>query len=197
MAHTEGADNWVEVTGNSGINSGNVSITPGSDISTTVGMTIASLGAGSINIAPVSGSSVITAPIFRPADGEPILTKIPAPTTATTATDLTEAQLLGGIHVKTPTAAQNLQVPTGTQISTAVAATAVGGNLAVGDSFDWTMINLGGTGDDVTITVDTGVTFVGDVVMRPVANADTEQAGQATWRFRNTAANTWIGYRVA
>ena len=102
---------------------------------------------------------------------------------------MTEAQLLGGIHVKTPAAAQNFQVSTGTEISAAV-----GAGLAVGDSFDFTLINLGGAGDIVSLTVDTGVTFVGSVTIDD-AGADVNSSG--VFRFRNTAANTWIAYRIA
>ena len=142
-----------------------------------------------------AGQTTVGPIIDRPADGTPNLNKVPAPTTGTTATDMTEAQLLGGIHVKTPTAAQNLQVPTGTEISAAVLA--VQPDFAVGDSFDFTLINLGGTGDIVTLTVDTGVTFVGYAGVHPSADGATLPTSSGTFRFRNTAANTWVGYRVS
>ena len=118
-------------------------------------------------VAPVELTEALA--IHTP-DGTPVLTKVPAPSTGTTETDMTEAELLGGIHVKTPTAAQNLQVPTGTEISAAV--TAVQPEFAIGDSFDFTLINLGGTGDIVTLTVDTGVTFVGYMGEDEVFGAD-------------------------
>ena len=132
--------------------------------------------------------------IFRPANGAPILTKVAAPTTSTTETDMTEAQLLGGIHSKTPTAAQNFQVPTATEILAAIRS-----GIAAGDSFEFTLINIGGAGDDVTLTVDTGVTFVGDAVCRPLADADTDGTGSATFRFRCVALDTptFVGYRVS
>ncbi len=128
----------------------------------------------------------------RPADGQPVLRKIPVPSTATTATSMTEAELLGGIHVKTPSAAQNLQVPNGTEISAALVA--AGLVVAIGDSFDFTLINLGGAGDIVTLTVDTGVTFVGSVI---VDDAGVDITSSGTFRFRNTAANVWVGHRIA
>jgi hypothetical protein len=135
------------------------------------------------------GQKVSGAIQHRPVDGAPLLKKVPVPTTSTTATDMTEAFLLGGIHVKTPTAAQDFQVPDGTEISAAI-----GADLEVGDSFDFTLINLGGAGDIVTLIVDTGVTFVGAVEVDD-AGADITSSG--TFRFRNTGANTWVGYRVA
>ena len=141
----------------------------------------------------VTGDTVLTGQItLRQTAGDPIMTKVSAPSVSTTSTDMTETELLGGMHVKTPSAAQNWQVPTGTEISAALPSTP-----AVGDSFEFTVINLGGAADDITITVATGVTFVGDVVMRPVADAATDGTGSATWRFRNTAANVWVGYRIS
>ncbi len=140
----------------------------------------------------LDGHTVVGPNIRRPADGSPILTKVPAASTATTATDMTEAELLGGMHVKTPSAAQDLQVPTGTEISAALVAAGV--TPAVGDSFDFTLVNLGGAGDIVTLIVDTGVTFIGSVTVDD-AGADINSSG--TFRFRNTAANVWVAHRVA
>lgn len=130
--------------------------------------------------------------ITRPADGTPNLNKIPAPTTGTTSVAMTEAQLLGGIHIKTPTAAQDFQLPTGAEISAAVLA--VQPNFAIGDSFDFALVNLGGAGFIVTITGDTGSTLVGSATIDD-AGADVNSSG--LFRFRNTAADTWIGYRIA
>lgn len=128
----------------------------------------------------------------RPADGQPILTKIPVPSVSTTSVDMTEAQLLGGIHVKTPTAAQEFQVPTGAEISAAVIASGL--RLEIGDSFDFTLINLGSATDIVTLTVAAGVTFVGSVTVDDPA-ADVNSSG--TFRFQNTAANVWVAHRVS
>lgn len=140
-----------------------------------------------------TGGRTASGPLIdRPADGAPLLKKVPAPSTGTTSVAMTEAQLLGGIHVKTPAAAQEFQVPDGTEISAAVLA--VQPDFAIGDSFDFTLINLGGAGFIVTLTVDTGVTFVGSVTVDD-PGADVNSSG--TFRFRNTAANTWIAYRVA
>ena len=118
-----------------------------------------------------------------------------APETATDTASLTDAQMLSGILVGTPAAAAAYTVRTGTQLSAAIVA--IHPNLTVGDTFDLSIINIGGTGDDITLTAATGISIVGDAVVGPVADVATEQAGQGTFRFRNTAANTWVAYRVS
>lgn len=104
---------------------------------------------------------------------------------------LTAAQILNGIYVHTITTGRTLTTPTGAQISAGCPAA-----LAVGDSFDFTLITVGTGADDiVTLTAGDGnVTFVGVVTVGPnIAGTDT---ASATWRFRNTGTNTWIGYRL-
>jgi hypothetical protein len=69
--------------------------------------------------------------------------------------------------------------------------------LATGDSFDFSLITIGTGADDiVTLTAgDANVTFVGVVAVGPnIAGTDT---ASGTWRFRNTGASTWVGYRLA
>lgn len=142
----------------------------------------------------VTGLSTLNgATILRTPDGSPIVTKVKVPSTSTTGTSMTEAELFGGIHVKTPSAAQNFQVPTGTEID-AEFLSVMGVAVAAGDSFDLTIVNLGGAGDILTLTVDTGVTFVGSVLIDD-AGADITSSG--TFRFRNVSAAVWIAYRVA
>jgi hypothetical protein len=111
------------------------------------------------------------------------------PETATDDASLTDAQMLSGILVCTPTAAAAYTVRTGTQIEAAL-----GGTLATGDSFDLTVINLGGAGDIITMTVAAGVTFVGSVTIDD-PGADINSSG--TFRFVRGAANTFVAYRVA
>jgi hypothetical protein len=119
-----------------------------------------------------------------------------APETATDTATLTAAQHLSGILVATPTAAAAYTMLTGTQLQTALLL--VHPNLTAGDCFDLTIINIGGTGDDITLTAPaSGITIVGDAVVRPSADSATEQAGQGTFRFRYTAANTFVAYRVS
>ena len=118
-----------------------------------------------------------------------------APETSADTATLTDAQMLSGILVATPTAAANYTVRTGAQLEAAVLA--AGFQLQNGDCFDLTIINIGGSADDITLLVAAGITFVGEVVLRPGADAGTEHGGQGTWRFRRTAADTFIAYRVA
>ncbi len=138
------------------------------------------------------GQIVSGAVVQRPGASQPVITKIEVPSTSTTGVAMTEAELLGGIHVKTPTAAPEFLVPTGTEISDALIAAGI--TPLVGDSFDFALINLGSAGDIVTLTVDTGVTFVGSVTIDD-PGADVNSSG--LFRFQNTAANVWVGHRVA
>lgn len=133
---------------------------------------------------------------LRPADGTPILTKVPAPSTGTTSVDMLEADLLSGIHVKTPVAAQDFQLPTGAEISAAILA--VLPNFAVGDSFDFSLVNLGGVGDIVTITTAaSGTTVVGYMGIHPAADGATLGTSAGLFRVRNTGADTWTFHRIA
>jgi hypothetical protein len=118
--------------------------------------------------------------------------KMPAPQTATDTASLTDAQMIGGILVATPTAAAAYTVRTGTQLKAALPAT-----LAADDAFDLVIINIGGTGDDITLTAATDITIVGDPVVRPSADSGTEQAGQGTFRFRFVTGTTFVAYRIA
>ena len=112
-----------------------------------------------------------------------------SPQTATDTASLTDAQILSGILVCTPSAAATYTMRTGTQIEAAL-----GGTLASGDSFDLSIINLGGAGDIITMAVADGVTFVGSLLIDD-AGADVTSSG--TFRFVRGAANTFVGYRVA
>lgn len=115
-----------------------------------------------------------------------------APQTATATVTLTSAQMLGGLLVATPTSAAAYMTLTGTQIEAALA-----GDVQTGEYFDLTIINLGGTGDDITYTAGADVTVVGDPVVGPVADVATEQMSSGTFRHRRSAANTFIAYRIA
>lgn len=118
--------------------------------------------------------------------------KMPAPQTATDTASLSDAQMTGGVLVGTPTAAAAYTVRTGTQLKAALPT-----DLAGDDAFDLVIINLGGTGDDITLTPDTDITIVGNAVVGPIADVATEQECQATFRFRFVSGTTFIAYRVA
>lgn len=93
---------------------------------------------------------------------------------------LTGADILGGIVTSTTASAVAATLDTGTVMDTQ-------GNFAVGDSFDWTVINTGGS-NAFTVTAATGHTIVGSGA---VANSTS-----ASFRTRKTAANTFITYRL-
>ncbi|KKM76968.1 hypothetical protein LCGC14_1374770 [marine sediment metagenome] len=113
-----------------------------------------------------------------------------APTTATGTVTLTAAQMLGGIIVATPTAVATYTTLTGTLLEAALPS-----GIVNDDSFELTIINLGGAGDIITMVAGaTGITFVGSVL---IDDAGVDITSSATFRFRRSAANTFIAYRIA
>ena len=116
------------------------------------------------------------------------LAKQGAPATATDTATLTVAQVLAGIILATPTSAADYTLPTGADLEAALPT-----DIATGDSFDLTIINLGGSGDDITILAGVGITVTGggSVVVTVAAPA------QGTFRFRRTGSGTFQMYRVA
>jgi hypothetical protein len=112
--------------------------------------------------------------------------------TATATATLTVAQVLNGLLVATPAAAVNYTLPTGTLLD-------AGASLSIGDSVEWTIINLA---TDVTyiITVVAGTdhTVVGQMACCSNATATGVVHGSsARFKTRKTAANTFVTYRVA
>lgn len=118
--------------------------------------------------------------------------KMPAPQTATDTASLSDAQMTGGVLVGTPTAAAAYTVRTGTQLLAALPT-----DIAADDAFDLVIINLGGTGDDITLTAATDITIVGDPVVGPIADVATEQMSSGTFRFRYVTGTTFVAYRIA
>jgi len=104
-----------------------------------------------------------------------------APTAKTAAATLTPAELATEIITYTG-AAVNLTLPLGTDIENAFT------SMKVNSSFDFTIINIGGT-NAATVTANTGCTIVGVAAV----SANTS----ATWRVRKTADNTFVFYRIA
>lgn len=115
--------------------------------------------------------------------------KLGTPATETNTASLTDAQMIAGLLVGTPTSAAAYTVRTGTQLKAALPT-----DLVAGDSFDLTIINLGAsTGRSITLTAATDITIVGDAVVK--ANAD--GASQATFTFRFVTGTTFVAYRTA
>ena len=104
-----------------------------------------------------------------------------APIAKTAAATLTAAELAAGISTYTG-AAVNLTMPLGTDLDAAF------GSMKVNSSFDFYIINIGGT-NAATVTANTGVTLVG--VAAVAANT------ACNWRVRKTADATYVAYRIA
>jgi len=113
--------------------------------------------------------------------GEVILGTQQAPVAKTAAATLTAAELATGIITYTG-AAVNLTMPLGTDLDAAFS------SMKVNSSFDFHIINIGGT-NAATVTANTGVTLVG------VAAVSANTA--CNWRVRKTADATYVAYRVA
>ena len=104
-----------------------------------------------------------------------------APTAKTAAATLTAAELATGIITYNGAAAA-LTLPLGTDIEAAFS------SMKVNSSFDFHIINIGGT-NAATVTANTGVTLVG------VAAVSANTA--CNWRVRKTADSTFVAYRIA
>lgn len=108
-----------------------------------------------------------------------------APATATDTATLTAAQVLNGIILATPTAAAAYTLPTVANLEAALS------SAIVGNTVDFTVINLASSNYDITMTTNTGwtVTSGGVVVV--------QEASSATFRGRKTGDGTWQLYRLA
>ena len=107
----------------------------------------------------------------------------PTPTSKATGATLTVAELQTRIITVTSANAVALTLPTGTLMDGGMPA-----GIAVNESFDWTIINLGSASGAVTITAGTGHTVVGNMVVAISTSGN--------FRSRRTAANTWVTYRL-
>lgn len=112
---------------------------------------------------------------------EVILGTQTAPVAKTAAATLTPAELATGIINYNGTAS-NLTVPLGVDLDAAF------GSMKVNSSFDFFIINTGGT-NAATVTANTGCTLVG------VAAVSANTA--CNWRVRKTADATYVFYRIA
>lgn len=115
-----------------------------------------------------------------------------APTAKTVTAAITAAELITGLITTTGVTAPSIhQLPTGTLLDAEIP------GVAVGDSFDFTIINTGtGVSDDATITVNTDVTIVGNPTIGALTDG-TIISGSGRFRARRSAANTWVVYRIA
>ena len=115
-----------------------------------------------------------------------------APTAKTVTATLSAANILGGLVTTTGATGPSIhQLPTGTAIDLVIP------SAVANDSFDFSLINTGtGAGTDATITVNTGVTIVGNPTAGSLVDA-TVDTGSARFRVRKTATATYVVYRIA
>lgn len=182
---TAGTGGEATATGDNGGIAGDIIITAGKGGATadaTVGKS------GAIILRPGGTSAAPLQAVMR-------TMAIPGGDAAGTAT-LTTADMLGGVYVNTPSGSVAVTTPTGQQLTDAIGLVADGGSLVVGDSFDFTLINLGTTTQVVTLTAGaSGMSLVGFAAIDP--GVALEGSGTSMWRFRYTSADTWVGYRIA
>lgn len=114
---------------------------------------------------------------------EPLLFIQGAPTALAAGATATAAQLVNGLFVFNGTAG-NLVLPT-----VALLEADVSSAEKVNSAFDFIVINADATTDDVTLTVGTGWTIVGNPI---VAEATSGQ-----FRARKTGDGAWTCYRIA
>jgi len=106
-----------------------------------------------------------------------------APTALTAAATATVAQLVNGLFTFNGTAG-NLTLPTVAELEAGIPnATRV--NIA----FDFYIINIDATTDDVTVAAGTGWTLVGSMVVTETTSGH--------FRARKTGVGTWTLYRIS
>jgi hypothetical protein len=115
-----------------------------------------------------------------------------SPTAKTTSTTLTAQELGAGIITVNQGGGSTsaLQLPDGTALDTAFS------NFTTNDAFDFSVINISTVAaEDASITVNTGVTIVGNADIASNAAATDKSSGR--FRLRKTGTATWTAYRIA
>jgi hypothetical protein len=115
-----------------------------------------------------------------------------APVAKTVTAAITAGELVTGLITTTGVTAPSIhQLPTGTLLKAEFA------NIPDGLAFDLFVINTGtGASDDVTLTVNTDVTIVGNPTVGALTDA-TILSGSGHFRVKFVSGVTWIVYRVA
>jgi len=138
-------------------------------------------------------ANVGTAPIVTvPEPGVPAVNQ-PTPTAKTVSATLTAAELLTRIITvnQAAGAASALQLPTGSALDTALP------EFVADDAFDFSIINTSTVdAEDASITVNTGVTIVGNADI-PAYSAAGSLNSSGRFRLRKTGTATWVAYRLA
>lgn len=196
-----GAASLVGEAGTGTANGESVSLTGGASGDGATGNggsgTIAGGAAASTN---GNGGDAIMAPGAKAGTGKdganylrgPVLKEQGAPAAKTVTAAITAAELVAGLITTTGVTAPSVhQLPTGALLDAELP------GVAVGDAIDFALINTGtGATDDATITVNTGVTIVGNPTVGALTDG-TIVSGSGLFRARRTAAETWVVYRIA
>ena len=106
-----------------------------------------------------------------------------APTALTAAATATAAQLANGLFTFNGTAG-NLTLPTVADLEAGIP-----NAVKVNAAFDFYVINIDATTDDVTVATATGWTLVGNMVVT--------EATSAHFRARKTGDGAWTLYRIS
>ena len=125
--------------------------------------------------------------------------KCAAPTAMTTAATITTAAMLADCGLITGThaagATQAYTLPTGTVLAAALLA--AGKTYAIGESFDFTILNLSAAvADTITLTAAADITIVGNPIIAS-SHATRIDGMAATFRVRMSAAGVFVAYRVS
>jgi hypothetical protein len=116
--------------------------------------------------------------------GEPLFFMQSAPTALTAAATATPAQLVNGLFTFNGTAG-DLTLPTVADLEAAFPSM----SEKVDSAFDFFVINIDATTDDVTVAIGSGWTLVG--------NGKVDEATSGHFRARKTGSGTWTCYRVS
>lgn len=106
-----------------------------------------------------------------------------APTALTAAATATAAQLVNGLFTFNGTAG-NLTLPTVAELEAGIP-----NATRVDIAFDFHIINIDATTDDVTVAAGTGWTLVGNMVVTETTSGH--------FRARKTGVGTWTLYRIS
>ena len=114
---------------------------------------------------------------------EALLTVQGAPTALTAAATATVAQLVNGLFTFNGTAG-NLTLPTVAELEAGIP-----NATRVDIAFDFHIINIDATTDDVTVAAGTGWTLVGNMAVTETVSGH--------FRARKTGVGTWTLYRIS
>ena len=148
-------------------------------------VTVVRIEAGASEVAYQTGTSVLESML---------IVEQPAPTAMTTAATITvgalATQMITGTQSSGATVAYTL--PTGAVLDAGV-------DLAIGQGFDFSLINLSAAAaDTITLTANTGITIVGEPIVQASHSSTGEVMGASgLFRIRKTAAGTFVCYRIA